>query len=207
MTKTQIKQKINKLKDFKENLLSMNVPEAIDIKKQIQEHKDIINKLGVEWQNKSASQILSLKQEIQLLEKEYEALIEESKPKLTEILMKWEKNIQNSMDWGYAEPCITHIMANGRFVILKVPGTIAGQGTPMGSGGYYYARTEHKLVDTEQQSYFKCVLASVEGRLSKNQLNKWHELVFEHYKRNEKDTSWLKTEASKIWLNYSKKEE
>ena len=201
MNKTQIKQKINQLKDLKEDLLSMNVPEAMDIKKQIQEHQDMIVKLRVEWQNKSDSQILSLKQEIQLLEKEYGELIEESKPQLTEALSKWEKNIQDSMNWGYSTPYITHIMANGRFVILKVPGTIAGQGTAMGSGGYYYARTEHKLADTEQSSYFKCELASVEGRLSKNQLNKWHELVFEHYKRNEKDTSWLKTEAS----NYLKK--
>lgn len=88
----------------------------------------------------------------------------------TEIQL-WFENYKNGIDWGYGIPRIVYISKSNEYVIISLPGGTAGTGTPMGTGGYYYAKAVHWVakVDLSKNHYGFLNNKSMEvyGRLTK----------------------------------------
>lgn len=60
---------------------------------------------------------------------------------------QWLRGHYHGVDWGWGLK-IVWLSEDTRWAIITNKGGIAGQGTPMGSAGYYYARTEHWISPT-----------------------------------------------------------
>jgi hypothetical protein len=110
------------------------------------------------------------------------------------------KEYISGIDWGYKYPIIKEILdSQERFVIITHPGSIEGQGTAMGAGGYYYSKTRHWVADTFLEGNLFNVeknnsniimprtgraTSEVEGRLTKENKKKLLEELEEYKKLN-----------------------
>lgn len=66
---------------------------------------------------------------------------------------KWFKKYISGVDWGYNDPKIIHVSSDNQFVIVRSSGGTAGTGTAMGTGGYYYAKTQHWIAKVNGLNY------------------------------------------------------
>jgi hypothetical protein len=98
--------------------------------------EDIRNQVNV-WK----SDVDALKKEIKNIKLDKE-LVPSDKISL------WFRNYKGGVHWGYGGLKIAWISDDERFVILTHKGGTAGQGTAMGTGGYYYAPSNHWIADT-----------------------------------------------------------
>ena len=69
---------------------------------------------------------------------------------MSETVQKWFDKYIRGIDWGYKEPKIVWVSPDERFAIITAPGSTAGTGTAMGTGGYYYAASTHWLTDIKE---------------------------------------------------------
>lgn len=122
-------------------------PEIVELEKKIQEIRNAYWEENQGLINCWQDDIRALKQELQRKKSEKEIY-------LSEKVQKWFSNYLGGIDWGYKTPRIVWISPDERFVIITNPGGTAGQGTAMGTGGYYYASSSHWLTEVvEGQAY------------------------------------------------------
>lgn len=139
-------------------------PEIVELEKKIQDIRD-------KYHEETDSLIVCWRSDIAQLKKELKNKKEDGQIQLSEKIQKWFRNYLNGVDFGYKDPKIVWISPDERFVIITSPGGTAGTGTPMGTGGYYYAASTHWLSEIiEGQSYLSrgnSKFLEHEGRLTK----------------------------------------
>lgn len=82
---------------------------------------------------------------------------------------QWFTNWKRGVHFGYEDPKIVWISENEEYVIIAIKGGTAGQGTAMGTGGYYYSKTQHYIASLKvQRTYLDSnYYGQVNGRLTK----------------------------------------
>lgn len=110
-----------------------------------------------EYREKQKAFFEEVQPQLQELNTKLENLLEEQRElrkkkeplKISNRLAKWLREYSRGVDWGYGGLLIREILdPEERFVIITNPGSTAGQGTPMGTHGYYYSKTMHWVADT-----------------------------------------------------------
>lgn len=85
-------------------------------------------------------------------------------------LKQWWRKYGSGVNFGYGGIRIVWISEDKKWVIITSKGGTAGTGTPMGTGGYYYAPSEHWLACTKLGEYMgrpQNYFGRIEGRLTK----------------------------------------
>ena len=127
------------------------------------------------------------------LRKELEDKRLSGKLQLSEKLTQWLRQYMSGIDWGYKNPVVVWHSDDERFVILTHPGGTTGQGTVMGSGGYYYSPSDHTMIDTELDSGGRLSSENklgykignyVEGRLTKIKKQELFNMLEKYKKEN-----------------------
>lgn len=171
-TKKELKDRLSKIKEEIQSLRNKHwknkeymslIRKAEEIKEKIQKETD--------------ETIDKLQKEKYILEDELKNL-EDKKFNLSPYLNTWLNQYKRGIDWGYTKPFISWHSNDERFVVLTHHGGTSGQGTAMGSMGYYYAPTTHTLIDTKRPTNglhsnklgFE-LKGDMEGRLTKEKLN------------------------------------
>jgi hypothetical protein len=178
MTKKELKNKINQLEDDMRNLQSYtNIKGYVELSRQIQ-------KMKIEYDMTIQPTINKMYNELNNLKREYSKPVKEKLVVPTH-LQKWLRNWMSGVSFGYNTPYIRWISPDEKYVVITTPGGTAGQGTPQGTGGYYYASSSHYLIRAvEGANWFersghgeKTKIAQHEGRLTKDKMNEWLELI------------------------------
>jgi hypothetical protein len=164
---TDIKTLETQLDDIKD--IRKHCPELVKLEEQIQKIKE-------NYREEINAQVNCWESDIQQLNKELKDKKEDNKLQLSEKVEKWFRHYKSGVSWGYKEPKIVWISPDERFAIITAPGSTAGQGTAMGTGGYYYASSTHWLTEIVENGTYSSMrrdgVASLkemefEGRLTK----------------------------------------
>lgn len=148
-TQKEINQEIKALEariDDIQNIRKYRI-EIVKLETRIREIKN-------EYQEEIKTSVDCWGSDIQALKKELKNKKEDNKLQISERVKRWFSNYKSGIGWGYKEPTIVWISEDERFVIITDPGGTAGTGTPMGSGGYYYASSTHWLTETIEGSTY-----------------------------------------------------
>lgn len=177
MSKKQIASKIKELEDKILDLknISKNVPEYSELIKKADQLKEEYFKHNLPIIEQYRDQVYELKKELKKPVKELY---------ISENLQEWFRNWKSGVDFGYKDPYIRWISPDEKYVVITCPGSTAGTGTAMGTSSYYYALTDHYLVEVKEGSRYininrdgSGILGSFEGRLSKEKINEWMKLI------------------------------
>lgn len=168
-TQIQIKERINEIGDEIRNLYRAHYQDK-EYLKLVRKAEKIKKRI----QNKNESEIEKLHKERNKLKEELKNKKLSKRLQLSDYLLNWIKQYMIGVNWGYKDPYISWHSNDERFVILTNPGETAGQGTAMGTMGYYYAPTDHTVIDTKTPSNGLHsnklgyeIGARIEGRLTK----------------------------------------
>lgn len=97
--------------------------------------------------------------------KERKSINLEKKKPFNEKLMKWFKyTYQRGVDFGYNGVSIRYVDPANRYIIVTSNGSTAGTGTAMGTGGYYYAESDHFVAFPQFGDYLEGRLPDKPGR-------------------------------------------
>jgi len=107
-------------------------------------------KIKDEWNKKMDSRRNEINDELRLAKSDLKEIKGQRELKIPEEISKWWRSYKNAMDWGYGGLKIRWISDDNLFVIITNPGSTAGTGTAMGTGGYYYSNSNHWLARTDQ---------------------------------------------------------
>ncbi len=148
-TQKDIKQDIDTLEsqilDIKN--VAKHCPEIIELETKARELRNSY------WEE-IRSQVSVWNSDIDALKKELKNKKEEKQIQISERVQKWLRHYLSGVSFGYNEPRISWISEDERFVIITSPGGTAGTGTPMGTGGYYYAASTHWIAETTNDSKY-----------------------------------------------------
>lgn len=146
-TQNELKERINKIGEEIRNLHRAHYEDK-EYMKLIRKAEKLKEKI----EKKNESKIQELYEERNKLREELEDKKLSKRIQLSDYLLEWLKQYMIGIDWGYKNPVIVWHSEDERFVILTHPGGTSGQGTAMGSMGYYYSPTDHTLIDTKLNS-------------------------------------------------------
>lgn len=140
-------------KEINDNIkdLENQIDDIRDYRKQRPDIAKLEEELSVlknEYRKEISYSLKVLESDIEALKNELKRKKAEKEIYLSEKIQKWLRNYLSGVSFGYREPKIVWISKDERFSIITDPGGTAGTGTAMGTGGYYYAGTEHWLVET-----------------------------------------------------------
>ena len=175
MTKKEIKTKIDKIESEIRNIQSYNNIEGYKkLYDQLYEMKNDYNK-------KIYPELQRMFAEAHDLKREYEKPAKE-KLVVPKHIQDWFRSWRSGINFGYAGAFIKWISLDEKYVIITSPGGTSGQGTAMGSGGYYYSRTQHYLVKVIEGARYLDRgeggrISQFEGRLTKEKFNEWMEYL------------------------------
>lgn len=133
--------------------LEKQIDDIRDIRKQrpdIAALEDQVRAMKQAYIQEIESSVNCWRSDIQYLKKELENRKKDNEIYLSERVREWFRQYKRGIDWGYKEPRIVWVSPDERFVIITNPGGTAGTGTPMGTGGYYYASSSHWLTETKE---------------------------------------------------------
>lgn len=156
-------------------------PELVELESKIRKIKD-------EYYEKNKVSISCLESDIQALKKELKNKKEGNGIILSERIKKWFREYQSGVQFGYKDPKIVWVSEDERFVIITSPGGIAGTGTAMGTGAYYYAASTHwltEVIDGKKYRENASKWMEHEGRLTKEVKQKMIEYTHELRNKNE----------------------
>lgn len=141
-TQKEINQEIRNLENQIEDIrdIRKNRPEYAELEKRME-------KIRREYREETESQVDVWRSDIQALKKEIARKKEDNKIQLSDRVQQWFRKYLSGVDFGYKKPRIVWISEDERYVIVTNPGGTAGQGTAMGTGGYYYAGSDHWLTE------------------------------------------------------------
>jgi hypothetical protein len=126
--------------------------------------------------------LIKMRDEIRALKVEYKKPTKK-KGVIPQNLVNWLWKWKSGVDFGYYDPYIKWISPDEKYVIITTPGSTCGQGTVMGTGGYYYGSTSHYLVKVIEGAQWldhkNSKIAEHNGRLSKEKFNEWMKLLTE----------------------------
>ena len=165
-TQKEINQEIKNLENQIDDTrnLRKHRPEIVELERKIEA-------IRASYREETETSIACWKSDIEQLKKELKNKKEDNQIQLSEKVKKWFRNYLSGVSFGYKDPKIIWISPDERFVIITSPGGTAGTGTPMGTGGYYYAASTHWITEiVEGKSYLdfgEVKLLEHEGRLSK----------------------------------------
>lgn len=143
-TQNELKERINKIGEEIRNLHRAHYEDK-EYMKLIRKAEKLKEKI----EKKNEPKIQELYEERNKLRDELENKKLSKKIQLSSYLLGWLRQYMVGIDWGYKNPFVAWHSEDERFVILTHPGHTTGQGTAMGSGGYYYSPTDHYLIDTK----------------------------------------------------------
>jgi|ERR1700723_3547791 len=151
-------------------------------RENIDGYSELVHKLWElrnEYQNSVSPKISQNNQWIRDYKKELIELQKERGIKISPEIEKWFYKWQSGVNFGYNDPKIVWISDDEKFVIITNKGGTAGQGTAMGTGGYYYSNTEHFLASTQHGSYLdnNHSMFKIKGRLTKENKQKLIEYI------------------------------
>lgn len=135
------------------NTIEKQLDDIQDIRKhrpELKELEDKIQKIKSDYREEIQSQVNCWKSDIEQLKKELKNKKLDNELQLSEKVQKWFRHYKSGVGWGYKEPKIVWVSPDERFAIITAPGSTAGTGTAMGTGGYYYASSTHWLTDIKE---------------------------------------------------------
>lgn len=141
-TQKEINQEIRNLENQIEDIrdIRKNRPEYAELEKRMEE-------IRREYREETESQVDVWRSDIQALKKEITRKKEDNKIQLSDRVQQWFRKYKSGVNFGYTPPRIVWISEDEKYVIITSPGSIGGQGTAMGTGGYYYSGSEHWLTE------------------------------------------------------------
>ena len=165
MTIKELKNEIKRLEAENEDFRNYrkNIEGYAELEDKLYKMRNAYWKSSEEKRTQNGNWIREYKKE--MLEKQKQNDIE-----LSPELKDWYRNWGSGVDFGYNGTKIVWVSPKEDFVIITSKGGTAGQGTVMGTSGYYYSNTHHMLAYTktrrrytEGNSYDK----NYDGRLTK----------------------------------------
>ncbi len=167
----------------------INSPEIARIKDTIHGLKNQLYDLEHEYEVSIQADAEFLREKIQNLRQELKDIKLRNEFQISDDLKKWFRNYLSGINFGYKSPKIVWASPDEHFIIMTSPGGTAGTGTAMGTGAYYYAPSEHYLIDTRQGTNWTSRnngrLVSVEGKLTKEIKAEWLKKIEDINKQNE----------------------
>lgn len=157
MTQTEIKKRIKET----EALLAVLRGYPTDtyykeLKRKVREHEE-------RWWKKNEAKREELQSQVRLLKDELRAAKESNEIKIPDYIKAWLKEYHYGVDWGHGGLKIRWISEDEKWAIITNGGGTAGQGTAMGTGGYYYANCSHFLGCIEHSGSMDNRYAEIEG--------------------------------------------
>lgn len=147
MTQKAIKARLKEIERLRKETWHCNDPKYLELINEA-------NKIKAAWQEGQRSIREDLNTERRCLESDLKALKEKTEFKVPDHLQKWLKEYSQGVDWGHGGLKIRWISEDEKWCIITNGGGTAGQGTPMGTGGYYYAEASHFLGRTDYKGGF-----------------------------------------------------
>jgi hypothetical protein len=163
MTQKEIKARLKKIEQLRKSTWRCTDPDYLALMK---EAKVIEEK----WQKKQQGLREDLETERRCLESDLKALKEKGELKIPDHIKKWLKQYSEGVDWGYGGLKIRWISPDEKWAIITNGGGTAGTGTPMGTGGYYYAEVSHFLGKITDRGSYNNRYAEVEGGRLTNEI-------------------------------------
>lgn len=165
MTQKEIKARLKKIEELRKNTWRCNDPKYLALINEA-------NKIKSEWEKSQGSVRADLETERKCLESDLRALKEKNELEVPDHLKKWLKEYSQGVDWGYGGLKIRWISDDEKWCIITNGGGTAGQGTPMGTGGYYYAEASHFLGRTDYKGGFSNRHGEIRGGRLTNEVKK-----------------------------------
>jgi hypothetical protein len=153
-----------------------NSTEYVALEAEIQQLQGRLRQAKQNYQASVADEIAAKESDIKALKMQQ---LRETNPafQYSIPLLSWFNRWGRGIDWGQGGVRLRWVSPNQNWVIITAGGGTAGQGTPMGTGAYYYAAATHylyRVVDgaTHMNSTSKYQF-SFEGRLLKATKEEW----------------------------------
>jgi len=130
-----------------------------------------VNELRQKLNNQNRKFMEAYDEKIRAVKLEIKAKQLELKQKKTKYpeIEKWLDRVYGGgVNWGYGGLKLRYVDPNNMFIIVTNKGTKAGQGTAMGTAGYYYATAENFVVFPQYGTYFRSEMPH--GKHTSNQM-------------------------------------
>lgn len=156
MTQKAIIARLKEIEKLRKNQFHCTDPKYLELINEA-------NKIKQAWYKKQESFREDLNTERKCLESDLIALKEKNELVVPDHIKRWLLEYNQGVDWGYGGLKIRWISEDEKWCIITNGGGTAGTGTPMGSGGYYYAETKHFLGRTDRKGGFTNRFGEVYG--------------------------------------------